>query len=48
MTNLAAFGFDNKTSSFYTRNHCDLKGYTGYSFRRHRVRAVSRTPTSGS
>ncbi|MFN8099706.1 MAG: hypothetical protein U0Q21_15615 [Dermatophilaceae bacterium] len=32
MTNLAAFGFDNKTSSFYTRNHCDLKGYTGYSF----------------
>ncbi len=32
LTNLAVFGFDNKTSSFYTRNRCDMKGYTGYSF----------------
>ncbi len=32
VTNLAAFGFGGKTSSFYTRNHCDMKGYTGTSF----------------
>lgn len=32
LTNLGAFGFDNRTSSFYTRNRCDLRGYTGYYF----------------